>query len=87
MQDNKKIASLQQMTDPGNGKRTPGVWGSWLTSLRGMNRQTLNALTQKETAKPGSVYYGTADAAKVAKRRAKNKVARRSRRVNRMNRS
>lgn len=33
---------------------------------------------------PGHVYEGTADPARVAKRRAKNRVARKSRRVNRL---
>jgi hypothetical protein len=33
---------------------------------------------------PGHVYEGTADPARVAQRRAKNRVARKSRRVNRL---
>jgi hypothetical protein len=35
-------------------------------------------------SRPGHVYEGTADPARVAKSRAKNRVARKSRRVNRM---
>lgn len=72
------------VTDPGQGRRTPSVWGRWLTSLGGLNRQLLNALTGRENARPGSVYYGTVDKKTIARRRAANKVARRSRRINRM---
>jgi hypothetical protein len=71
-----KVAAEKQIGDPGNGKRDASLWGRWLTSLGGLNRQLLSALTAKESAKPGSVYYGTANAKSVAKRRARNKMAR-----------
>ncbi|MCB2412372.1 hypothetical protein LGT39_05855 [Demequina sp. TTPB684] len=55
-----------------------------LTSPRQRVRQdALNALSNR---KPGQVYAGTANHNQVAKRRAKNRVARRSRAVNRQRR-
>ncbi len=44
----------------------------------------LNSVTRRTGA---VVYAGTADPGKVAKRRARNKVARRSRRINRLQQS
>ena len=66
------------VTDPGKGNRSPALWGRWLLDKMGFQRQMLNAMQNRP------MYHGTADAAKVAKRRAKNKVAKRSRRINRM---
>lgn len=63
--------------DPGKGKRTPAAWGNWLLSKMGLQRQMLTALQDKP------MYHGTANRNKVAKRRAKNKVARRQRAINR----
>jgi len=56
---------------------TPREWGAWLLNKMGFQRQILDALQ----AKP--MYHGTADAKKVARRRAKNKMAARSWRINR----
>ena len=78
MNKDERPTAKQQITNPGKGKRTPAVWGRWLLDRMGFQRQMLNAMQRKP------MYQGTADAAKVAKRRAKNKVARRSRRINRM---
>ncbi|MEO6115970.1 MAG: hypothetical protein ABIP33_06260 [Pseudolysinimonas sp.] len=64
-----------------SARRTPLDWGKWL--LERFQRQLLSGLNIHEAQHPGSMYRGTADAAKVAKRRARNKVARRSRRINR----
>lgn len=50
---------------------------SWRTSGATFQRQILNGLQDKP------VYQGTANPRKVAKRRAANRVARRSRRINR----
>ncbi|GAA3730534.1 hypothetical protein GCM10022239_03880 [Leifsonia bigeumensis] len=58
--------------------RTPAMWGRWLLNKMGLQRQILSALQSKP------IYEGTANAKAVARRRAKNKVARRSRRINRM---
>jgi hypothetical protein len=66
------------IVDPGKGKRTQSLWKTWLTNPLGMQRQILNGMQSQP------MYQGTADPARVAKRRAKNKVARRSRRINRM---
>jgi hypothetical protein len=63
--------------DPGKGKRSPAAWGRWLLNRWGFQRQMLSALQEKP------MYHGTANRNKVAKRRAKNKVARRSRAINR----
>lgn len=63
--------------DPGKGKRTPNLWGRWLLNKTGLQRQMLSAMQDKP------MYHGTADSKAVAKRRAKNKVARRSRAINR----
>jgi hypothetical protein len=57
---------------------TPKEWGAWLINKMGLQRQILNAMQSKQ------MYHGTADSRVVAKRRAKNKVAARSRRINRM---
>ena len=58
--------------------RTPNVWGQWLLSKMGLQRQILAGLQSKP------MYQGTANTQAVARRRAKNRVARRSRRINRM---
>jgi len=52
--------------------------GKWLLDKMGLQRSILNGLQVKP------VYQGTANRRVVAKRRAKNKVAARSRRINRM---
>lgn len=67
----------QPIYDPGKGKRSPSLWGRWLLNRMGFQRQMLSALQQKP------MYQGTANRNAVAKRRAKNKVARRSRAINR----
>jgi len=57
--------------------------GEWLTSKMGLQRMLLQRMNDDERQRPGTMYLGTADAKKVAKRRAKNRVARRSRAINR----
>ena len=54
------------------------MWGQWLFSKMGLQRQILTGLQTKP------IYQGTANPKAVALRRAKNRVARRSRRINRM---
>lgn len=74
MKDNTKE---QPIYDPGKGNRSPSLWGKWLLNKMGFQRQMLSALQSKP------IYHGTANPNAVAKRRAKNKVARRSRAINR----
>lgn len=64
-------------TQKSTATRTPATWGAWLLNKMGFQRQMLDALQTKP------IYQGTANAKAVARRRAKNKVARRSRRINR----
>lgn len=66
------------IVDPGKGNRTPSLWGRWLMDKMGFQRQMLSAMQSKP------MYQGTVEDHVKAKRRAKNKVARRSRRINRM---
>jgi len=80
MNNTKRPESKQPITDPGKGKRTVSAWGRWLVDRMGFQRQMLGAMQDKP------MYHGTADVNAVAKRRAKNKVARRSRRINRLHR-
>lgn len=68
----------EPITDPGKGNRTPNAWGRWLLHRMGFQRQMLTALQSKP------MYQGTVSRKVIDKRRAKNKVARRSRRINRM---
>jgi hypothetical protein len=75
---NNRPTANQPVLDPGKGKRTPTVWGRWLLDRMGFQRQVLQALQTRP------MYQGTANAKAVAKRRAKNKMASRSRRINRM---
>lgn len=63
--------------DPGKGNRSPQLWKEWLLNKLGFQRQMLDALQHKP------IYHGTANAKAVAKRRAKNKMARKSRAINR----
>lgn len=85
--------SGDRIENPGKGKRTPQLWGQWLTGgLRGLQRQMLDALNMRHSGAQnnpgargvGTMYQGTANAKAVARRRARNKVARRSRRLNRI---
>lgn len=72
----------EPIRNPGKGKRTPAVWGRWLTDkLGGLQRQILAALNSRHRPDRGRsvMYQGTADPAKVARRRARNRVARRTR--------
>ena len=78
MKNENRPSAKQQIMDPGKSKRTPSVWGRWLIDRMGFQRQMLNALQSKP------MYQGTASEKAIVKRRAKNKVARRSRRINRM---
>lgn len=82
-----------RIENPGKGKRTPQLWGQWLTGgLRGLQRQMLDMLNMRHDGAEqhpgargtGSMYQGTASPKAVARRRARNKVARRSRRLNRI---
>lgn len=56
----------------------------WLTNPGGLQRMMLGQLNYREQVHPGSMFRGTSDPKALARRRAKNKVARRSRRVNRI---
>jgi hypothetical protein len=75
---NRNFKAQMEIVDPGKGKRTASLWGQWLVGKLGLQRQILNGMQSMP------MYQGTADPIAVAKRRAKNKVARRSRRINRM---
>lgn len=68
---NERPASKKQIFDPGNGKRTPAVWGRWLLDRMGFQRQMLNAMQSKP------MYHGTTP--KTRDGRAKIKAGRRQR--------
>lgn len=82
----------EPIKNPGKGERTPSLWGRWLTSAQGLQRQMLGFFRLRDISRPGTMYAGlpedeNARARKlnaIHKRRARNKVARRSRRLNRI---
>jgi hypothetical protein len=81
--EDKKVEGIY---DPGKGNRTPGAWGNWLLSRLGLQRQVLQALQTKQMYQgmhSADTYEGVHERIVLAKRRAKNKVARRSRAINR----
>lgn len=75
----------KQTYDPGKGNRTPKLWGQWLISS--LQRQMLSLFQGRriwQGLAPEETPRGVHQRKVLAKRRAKNKVARKSRRINRL---